>query len=82
MPSSPLQLQGLNKGDELCVGFFNLIIGPIIKIKNNKINEILANDTVHEIFSKNLKIETKPKEKIPTIKCCLKVFLASIILLN
>ena len=77
MPSSPLQHIGTNKYDEFCLDCFNFINGPMIKTRNNKINETLANDTDHEVLSENLKIEAKPNEKIPTIKCCLKVFLAS-----
>jgi len=71
IPSSPLQLHGANDGEKGAVDFFNLITGPINKIKNKRIKETLAKATVKEFPSKNFKIATKPKEKIPTMKCCL-----------
>jgi len=79
MPSSPLQLKGIVKRDEPSTGFFNFIIGPMIRIKNRRMNDTLANDVDQEILSKNLKIEIKAREKIHTIMCCIGVFLASII---
>ncbi|MFH1840238.1 MAG: hypothetical protein ABH849_03755 [Nanoarchaeota archaeon] len=50
----------------------------MIKIKNKRMNDTLAKEVDQAILSKNLKIETKAKEKIPTIMCCIGVFLASI----
>jgi hypothetical protein len=68
------------KGDELSAGFLILIIGPIIKIKNRRINETLPNDVDHGTSSSNLRIKTNTRENIPTIVCCIGVFLISIIL--
>lgn len=78
MPSSPLQLQGVIKGDELFAGFFSLITGPMIRTKNKRIYEVLPNDVDQGISSKKWKIETKAKEIVPTIKCCIGWFLESI----
>jgi len=57
------------RGDKLFAGFLSLITGPMIRIKNRRINETLPSVVDQGTLSNNLETKINAKENIPTIVC-------------